>query len=149
MLFMYNRGFSPDWPNSYIFNASNFLTMTPNSEEFLEYLKSTQFLGYRKINSQWAKHGESFSFDKLVEGNAQELKRLSDYVGLDVKLRNIESSRKKYNDGIVFLGDPNLWKTIISKEIADEAAKLFPDYEMETHQTSPTDGDWLFKQLLV
>jgi hypothetical protein len=149
ILFMYHRGFTPDWPNNLIFNSNNFLKMTPNSKEFLDYIKGTQFLSYREINSQWAPYGKSFSFDKLVDEDPEELNRLSDYVGADVKLRSIESSRKKYNDGIVFMGDPHLWKTIISKEIADEVAKLFPDYDMTTYQASAADGDWLFKQLLV
>jgi hypothetical protein len=66
------------------------------------------------------------------------------------KLRtDIEKSKKKYNDGIVFLGDPNLWKTIVSQEIASEVAKIFPEYDMETYNPAPVDGDWLFKQLLV
>jgi hypothetical protein len=64
-------------------------------------------------------------------------------------LKDIEKSKKKYVDGIVFLGDPNLWKTIVSQEIADEVLKMFPNYDMQTYDPSPKDGDWLFKQLLV
>jgi hypothetical protein len=149
ILFMYNRGFNPDWPGNNLFNAELFKSMTPNSEQFLSYIGSRQFASYREITSDWKQHGELFSFDKLVSGNNEELDRLSDYVGQKIVLKDINKSRKKYNDGIVFLGDPDLWKTVVSKEIAIEVAKLFPEYEMETYSPSPKDGDWSFKQLLV
>lgn len=149
ILFMYNRGFSPDWPENKMFNSDLFKNMLPNSDQFLSYIASKQFASYREITSDWSKHGESFSFDKLVSGSGEELDRLSDYVGAKVILKDIAKSKKKYNDGIVFLGDPNLWKTIVSQEIASEVAKIFPKYEMETYNPSHADGDWLFKQLLV
>ena len=149
ILFMYNRGFSPDWPDNKMFNSDLFKSMLPNSEQFLSYIGSRQFASYREITSDWSKHGECFSFDKLVSGNTEELDRLSDYVEAKVILKDIEKSKKKYNDGIVFLGDPNLWKTIVSQEIASEVAKIFPEYDMETYNPAPVDGDWLFKQLLV
>jgi hypothetical protein len=149
ILFMHNRGFSPDWPDNKTFNSDLFKTMLPNSEQFLSYIGSRQFASYREITSDWSKQGECFSFDRLVSGNTEELDRLSDYVGARVVLKDIEKSKKKYNDGIVFLGDPSLWKTIVSQEIASEVAKIFPDYDMETYNPSRTDGDWLFKQLLV
>jgi len=149
ILFMHNRGFSPDWPDNKIFNSDLFKTMTPNSEEFLAYIGSKQFASYRKITSDWAPYGECFSFDRLVSGDQRELENLSDYVGAKVVLKDIEKSKKKYNDGIVFLGDADLWKTIMSQEFASEVAKIFPEYSMETYSPTPKDGDWLFKQLLV
>jgi hypothetical protein len=149
ILFMHNRGFSPDWPGNEMFNSNLFKTMLPNSEQFLSYIGSRQFASYREITSDWSKHGECFSFDKLVSGNVEELDRLSDYVGAKVVLKDIEKSKKKYNDGIVFLGDPNLWKTIVSQEISSKVAKIFPEYDMETYNPASVDGDWLFKQLLV
>ena len=33
--------------------------------------------------------------------------------------------------------------------IKKEVAKIFPEYDMETYNPAPVDGDWLFKQLLV
>lgn len=149
ILFMYNRGFKPDWPESDSFDCNKLIGMSPNSEDFLNYLNSKQFLRYRKITKEWGKHGEIFSFDKMVLGDTKELSRLEDYVGATVILKDIEKSRKKYNDGIVFLGDPDLWKTIFCKEIADEAAKLFPDYDMETYSPSPNDGNWTYNQLMI
>ena len=149
ILFMHNRGFSPDWPDNKMFSSDLFRGMLPNSEQFLSYIGSRQFASYREITLDWGKHGECFSFDKLVSGNADELNRLSEYVGSEVVLKDIAKSKKKYNNGIVFLGDPNLWKTIVSQEIASEVAKIFPEYDMETYNPSPVDGDWLFKQLLV
>lgn len=149
ILFMHHRGFNPDWPDNKMFNSDLFKGMLPNSEQFLSYIGSRQFSSYREITSDWSKHGECFSFDKLVLGNAEELDRLSSYVGAQVILKDIEKSKKKYKDGIVFLGDPNLWKTIVSQEIASEVEKLFPGYDMQTYNPSPVDGDWLFKQLLV
>lgn len=149
ILFMYNRGFRPDWPEVESFDCNKFIGMAPNSEDFLNYLNSKQFLRYRKIAKEWGKYGETFSFDKLVSGNTMELQRLEDYVESKVILKDIEKSRKKYNDGIVFLGDADLWRTIITQEIADEASKLFPEYDMETYKPNPTDGNWTFKQLMI
>jgi hypothetical protein len=149
ILFMYNRGFKPDWPENDSFDVNKFIGMAPNSEDFLKYLNSKQFLRYRKIAKEWGKHGETFSFDKLILGNVSELQRLEDYVGAKVVLKDIEKSKKKYNDGIVFLGDADLWRTIITQEIADEASKLFPEYDMETYKPSPADGNWTFEQLMI
>jgi hypothetical protein len=149
ILFMHHRGFSPDWPDNKMFNSNLFKGMLPNSEQFLSYIGSRQFSSYREITSDWSKYGECFSFDKLVSGDSEELDRLSHYVGAKVILKDIEKSKKKYNEGIVFLGDPNLWKTIVSQDIATEVEKLFPGYDMQTYNPSPVDGDWLFKQLLV
>jgi hypothetical protein len=149
ILFMHNRGFIPDWPDSEMFNSDLFKTMTPNSEQFLSYMGSRQFASYREITSDWAKHGNCFSFDKLVLGDDHELNKLSDYVGAKVVLKDIAKSKKKYKDGIVFLGDPHLWKTLVSQEIASKVEKIFPEYNMETYSPTSKDGDWLFKQLLL
>jgi hypothetical protein len=146
---MYNKGIIPDWDTRNKFDIDALKKCKPNSQTFIDYLYSKEFQEYREVIKGWPQYAEVFSYDKIARDDEKEIARLSNYIGKNFVKKSVKDTKDKYVDGIVFLGDPDLWKTIVSQEVASEVAKIFPDYDTKTYNPSPTDGDWLFKQLLV
>lgn len=148
ILAMYRRGFDPDWEIKDQPLMENLSNCQPNSSEFLNFIKSNEFKNMRKITDDWKGLGIVVDFDKILNMDKEEYKKISKYIGIDFVPKNIEKSRKKYKDGMVFLGDPDLWRGVICQDIANEALKIFPEYDMTTYGNSSLDGNWIFDNAL-
>lgn len=148
ILAMYRRGFNPNWDIKDDSEIKKLSKSLPNSKDFVAFIKSKQFQNFRNITKEWQPYSLCINFDKVLSHDLDEFNRISEYIGVPFIPIDIHRSRKKYNDGIVFLGDPDLWRGVISQDIADDIAKIFPDYDMTTYGNSSLDGNWIFDNAL-
>jgi hypothetical protein len=148
ILAMYRRGFSPNWDIKDDCEIKKLSKSLPNSKDFVAFIKSKQFQNFRNITKEWQPYSLCINFDKVLSHDLDEFNRISEYIGVPFIPIDIHRSRKKYNDGIVFLGDPDLWRGVISQDIADDIAKIFPEYDMTTYGNSSLDGNWIFDNAL-
>jgi hypothetical protein len=133
ILAMYKRGGLPDWNFKAQYDINKLIECNPNSDDFIEYVVSEQFKEFRSITKEWSEHGLCISFDKLLLQDKEEYSKISNYIGIDFIPKNIDKVKNKYSDGVIFLGDPELWRGVISQDIADDIAKIFPEYDMTTY----------------
>lgn len=144
ILTMFRRGFNPGWDYKDCEEISRLPKVKPNSLEFLEFIKTEQFKTFRDITKQWEPYGLCVNFDKVLDHDKEEFDRISNYIGIEFQPVSIERSRKKYNDGIVFMGDADLWRGVVSQDLADEVSKIFPGYDYQTYGNTYDDGNWIF-----
>jgi hypothetical protein len=148
ILAMYKRGAQPEWDSKNKFNIKKFVKSNPNSEEFIKYVKSQQFKEFRSITNQWKPLGLCVNFDKLLEDDISEHNKISEFLGQDFKLKDITKVQNKYEQGIVFMGEPNLWRGVIAQDVADEIGKDYPEYDMTTLGNTHGTGNWIFDTCL-
>lgn len=148
ILAMYKRGGFADWDSNNKYDIDKLIECNPNSDYFIEYITSDQFKEFRSITSQWSEYGLCVSFDKILQQDPDEYKKISNYIGIDFVLKSIDSVKNKYEDGVIFLGDPDLWRGVISQDIANDIGKLFPEYDMTTYGNSYSTGNWIFENSL-
>lgn len=148
ILAMYRRGFLPDWDFEDGHEITRLEKSVPNSMDFLGFIKSKQFQVFRDITKEWEPYGLCVNFDKVLNHDQDEFDKISSYIGVPFLPVSIERSRKKYNDGIVFLGDPDLWRGVFSQDVADEVSKIFPGYDYETYGNDYHSGNWVFDNAL-
>lgn len=148
ILAMYKRGAFADWDSKNKYNVDKFIECNPNSDHFVEYVISDEFNEFRSITKEWSEHGLCVSFDKLLNQDISEYKKISNYIGVDFVPKSIDSVKDKYENGVIFLGDPDLWRGVISQDIANDIGKLFPEYDMTTYGNSYSTGNWIFENSL-
>ena len=148
ILAMYKRGGSPDWNFKAQYDINKLIKCNPNSDDFIEYLISEQFKEFRSITKEWSENGLCISFDKLLLQDKEEYSKISNYIGIEFIPKSIDKVKNKYSDGVIFLGDPDFWRGVMSQDIADDIAKIFPEYDMTTYNNSYSDGNWIFDNAL-
>jgi hypothetical protein len=148
ILAMYKRGGFADWDSQNKYDINKLLECNPNSDYFVEYIMSDEFGEFRSITKEWAEHGLCVSFDKLLNQVLDEYKKISVYIGVNFVPKGIDSVKNKYSDGVIFLGDPDFWRGVIAQDIADDIAKIFPEYDMTTYGNSYSTGNWIFENSL-
>ena len=148
ILAMYKRGAIPDWQSNNKYDVKKLIECSPNSDHFVKFILSEQFMEFRSITTQWSKYGMCVSFDKILQKDEKEYSKIKNYLGIDFIPKSIDKVKNKYSDGVIFLGDPDLWRGVISQDIADDIAKIFPEYDMTTYNNSYSDGNWIFDNAL-
>lgn len=148
ILAMYKRGGFPDWDSKSKYDIDKLIECNPNSDYFIEYVMSEEFKEFRSITRQWSEYGLCVSFDKILQQDQDEYTKISKYIGIDFVPKSIDSVKNKYDNGVIFLGDPDLWRGVISQDIANDIAKIFPEYDMTTYGNSYSTGNWIFKNSL-
>jgi hypothetical protein len=148
ILAMYKRGGFADWDSNSKYDVNKLIKCNPNSDYFVEYVMSEEFKEFRSITNQWSEHGLCVSFDKILQQDNDEYKKISDYIGVKFVPTNIDSVKNKYSDGVIFLGDPDLWRGVISQDIANDIGKAFPEYDVTTYGNSYSTGNWIFENFL-
>ena len=146
---MYNRGIIPDWDTRHKFDIKALQKCKPNSQTFVDYLHSKEFHEYREVIKNWPQYAEVFSYDKIARDDETEIAQLSNYIGADFIKKTVKDTKDKYKDGIVFLGDPDLWKTIISPNTINKVKDLFDEYDMDTFCNDDKEGNSNFEEIML
>lgn len=115
----------------------------PNSENFIQYLKSKRFYDLRQISDNWNDGKNLLDIDKIMLNDKEETNKLNNLVDDEVSLLPFSYSSNKYPD-TAFTGDPNYWKTVVSKQTISKIYKEFPDYDLDTFCDSSKEGNEKF-----
>lgn len=146
---MYKRGIIPDWDTRHKFDVDALVKCKPNSQTFIDYVHSKEFQGFRDVIQNWPQNAEVFSYDKIAREDASEFARLSNYIGAEFIKRPVKDTKDKYTEGIVFLGDPDLWKTIISPNTINKVKHLFDGYDMDTFCNDDKEGNDNYEEIML
>jgi len=115
----------------------------PNSENFIQYLRSKRFYDLRRITNDWDNGKNLLDIDKIMLRDNQEIDKLNNLVGGEVSLLPFSYSSNKYPD-TAFTGDPNYWKTVVSKQTISKVLDEFPGYDLDTFCNSSEEGNEKF-----
>jgi len=115
----------------------------PNSDNFIQYLKSKRFYDLRQISNDWNNGKNLLNIDKIMSGDKDELNKLNDLTEGEISLLPFSYSSNKYPD-TVFNGTPDYWKTVVSKQTMSKVYEDFPGYDLETFCNSSKEGNEKF-----
>jgi len=115
----------------------------PNSHNFVQYVQSKRFYDLRKITEDWDCGNNVIDIDKIMHKNINELNKLNELVGDHVDLFPFDYSSKKYPD-TAFHGDPDYWKTVVSKNTLNSLKEEFGSFDLDTYCENDLSGNQKF-----
>lgn len=93
-----------------------------DSLEFVERVKTSRFTVNRNMHR--CVEAIRFSYDDLVLKSVKEWKRLSDFIGFDVRPESLETTREAEGEYVARFGKPGRWRKCLSPAIAAEILRI-------------------------